>query len=447
MSGPNRRGMSSSDFAPFVVAAAVIPVLVLPDASDAYVRPKIVGLWLLLGFAILLGPRLTILDRARLQRSGRDIALALFLVLSGLATAVSVDPELSFTGQPLQYQGFATTLLYAGWYLAARGAPAAPTLARVFAVSVAVGLFAMATYAVLQDNGIDPYWGDRLPLDRVASSIGQPNALAAALVTALPVAVYGSLLSPRWPQLIAGGLVAVTGYAVLLTNSRGGYLALAVSLPLIALAVRAHRRDLISRGLAEPASRRENFALLGLLLIFGVMAAPALSDAGDRVALSFETSRDYSQRDHLDQWEVAIDIALQDPMFGTGPETFPLVFPEASRRVLDDAAVQNFDQFRVESPHNVLLGIAAGSGVPSLVAFFGFIGLSLRRVRAAGASKPLQDRRFLLLVATALAYLVSGLFITPDLMATWTFWTVFGFAAGAEEEQVKCDPPLAVEYL
>ena len=57
------------------------------------------------------------------------------------------------------------------------------------------------------------------------------------------------------------------------------------------------------------------------------------------------------------------------PLVGIGPETFPDEFPGYSRTVLSATAVRHFDRFRVESPHNAVLAVASGAGIPAAIAY------------------------------------------------------------------------------
>ena len=93
-----------------------------------------------------------------------------------------------------------------------------------------------------------------------------------------------------------------------------------------------------------------------------VAAIVVVPGARDRI-VSNRAEGPQSIENHLDSWYLAWRIALDHPLVGTGQETFPDVFPSYSHDLLSPERVAYFDQYRVESPHNVFLGIGASTGL------------------------------------------------------------------------------------
>ena len=219
--------------------------------------------------------------------------------------------------------------------------------------AIAAGGTLVSGYALVQKAGLDPIWEGFLPSGRVFSSIGQPNALGAYLVLAIPLAVALMLLASgpiRGAFVVASaGMIA----ALLFTYSRGGFLGFLVSLVVVLVGVRellgSQTRRLVAIGLAT--------------VVVGGSAALAIAQP-DRFALSSQLDSGSSFRQHVDFWTVATHIALDHPLLGTGQETFPDHFPGYSHDVLPADRAEFLDAYRVESPHNVFLGVAAGAGLP-----------------------------------------------------------------------------------
>jgi O-antigen ligase len=92
----------------------------------------------------------------------------------------------------------------------------------------------------------------------------------------------------------------------------------------------------------------------------------------------------------------------------------------------------------VESPHNVFLGIAAGSGIPALIAYLAVIaGFVVVVVRGLG--EVARDERLALAAALAAVagHLVTDAFMTADVTSTWLFWLVIGSVVGMNASRVR----------
>ena len=118
-------------------------------------------------------------------------------------------------------------------------------------------------------------------------------------------------------------------------------------------------------------------------------------------------------------------------MLGTGQETFPDVFPRYSHEVLSTERAAALDAFRVESPHNVYLGIAAGAGIPALIAYLGLLAaFVLTVVRAARTADPRMYVALVAVLAATAGHLVTDAFMTADVTTTSLFWILMGATLG-----------------
>jgi hypothetical protein len=210
--------------AALVLAAAVaLPLLFDPSLDDGYALPKISVLRILglVSAALFLG---YVAYRGSLARSADpriDIPLACFAVLLVAASVASVDPVQSFAGEPYQYQGLVTVLLYVGSFYLARLSLGTPRGFRTILMATVGTGAVVSIYGIAQRIGFDPFWSGP-PDDRIISSVGQPNDLAAYL-DLLVIAALG-----LWPtvgkgaRIALGAVVVVALVALALTFSRGG---------------------------------------------------------------------------------------------------------------------------------------------------------------------------------------------------------------------------------
>ena len=348
-----------------------------------------------------------------------DAAVVAFVALNVAAWAFSTDRAQSLYGERLQYQGLLTLLLYVSFFYVARLAITNGRRLRLLFCAVAIGATLVSGYALVQKAGLDPIWEGYLPGGRVFSSIGQANALAAYLVLAIPVSaalLFGGRTSARAAVVLA---IAAMIAALVLTRSRGGLLGFLAALPVLAVGWRP---------LLGAPTRRLRYALAAALVAGTLIVAIGASVSGE---LSRISSDDSSLRFHLDAWRVAAQVAAEHPVLGTGQETFPDVFPRYSHAVLPPERATALDAFRVESPHNVYLTIAYGSGIPALIAYIGIIaGFFVAAVRAARQAAREIRLALVAMLAAAAGHLVTGAFMTADVTSAWLFWVLMGAALG-----------------
>jgi O-antigen ligase len=291
---------------------------------------------------------------------------------------------------------------------------------------MAAGGTLAAGYAIAQRAGLDPIW-PTLPHDRVFSTIGQANALAAYLVLAIPlvVALAGRR---RVTQVAAAAVVALMLVALAFTLSRGGYLGTAITTIVMAAAILLWRRQVTTR-------RRVGIAaLVGIGALIAVLAVPDTRAVVQRVATRALLTADLSESStqiKLDLWAVGVAIAADHPVVGVGQDGYVLVFDEYRDQVLSPERAAHMARFRPESPHNVYLAVADGAGLPALAAY-------LTIVAAVGggliyALRTIQEPRAWLIAAALLAavcgHLVTDLFMTAETTGSILFWTVLGIGA------------------
>lgn len=237
-------------------------------------------------------------------------------------------------------------------------------------------------------------------------------------------------------------VIALSLFALGLTLSRGGYLALVAGLAAMAVA---------SRWSTAGITRRRVVAgvMAAAVVAVGLMAVPMLREPVERVAVRVIGSTDVedgSVRMHIDLWRVGAAIALDRPLLGTGPETFPLVFDAYLDGVLTPDRAALIRRFRIESPHNELIGIAAGSGIPALVAYLAFLmGVATACVRHA-RGLPVGSSWIAQTVLGVLAvHVVSTFFMTPETSTSLVFWVLIGSGLAVMDATPSDRPVLTPE--
>ncbi|HJS74301.1 MAG TPA: O-antigen ligase family protein [Vicinamibacteria bacterium] len=213
---------------------------------------------------------------------------------------------------------------------------------------------------------------------RIHGFVGHYMTYAGLLMGTGLLALAGFLFSPprsrhRWFYLASFLLI---GVALVLSLTRSAWIGTVVAgLLLLSL---------------------KNVRLLLLVPLLAVAAAIALSGDVERRVLSF-VRPDTSGWDRVYMLEAGSRIVENHPLLGVGPDMVSEVYP-----IYVDADAPRHDNPHL---HNNFMQVAAERGIPALLAFLSFLGLSfaiaireLRRARAA--------ERFL--AAGALAVLLAG---------------------------------------
>jgi O-antigen ligase len=229
------------------------------------------------------------------------------------------------------------------------------------------------------------------------------NAVALYLV---PLVAFAGAVVLHWPgrkeRILAGAFVAVGVFCVLLSFSRGGYLALAAVAVGLAL---SHRRGwwLIGAGAVVAA---------GLLLI------PAFRRRIETEINFGDPHNTLVGRSHL--WDATFQMLRDHPVFGAGLSGFATAIAPYWNATHPD---------RFTYPHNIVLNFWTETGILGLVAFAAIVGAAIARAWRGWRRSDNEWRVIHLGVFVALvAVLVHGLVDVPywknDL--SLEFWALLG---------------------
>lgn len=249
---------------------------------------------------------------------------------------------------------------------------------------------------------------------RFAAFGEDPNDVARFLDIGFPVAALlanssgGKWLQSRWPErVLALGYLPLGLFAVLLTASRGGFLAAIVALiGCIFLLGRGHGRTVLASMFALPA------VAAGFWL-----AIPR--EIFERLATIPEQLRGGDLNQRLNIWSAGWRAFTHAPLFGSGAGAF----------------VSAAGLARVDTAHNTALSIAVGTGL---------VGLSIALlILAASIVAVLQTHGALraALLITLLVWAVTSLVSTVE--ESRTTWLLFAVIAVAGRMAIEDHTDLA----
>jgi hypothetical protein len=224
---------------------------------------------------------------------------------------------------------------------------------------------------------------------------------------------------PMRPVFAAASSLAILTIA--LSLSRSAWLGCAISLTLGMLLILFVWRD---REIAR------------MLFVFSLFGSIALWVGGSFLYERFELSPIETLTQRFGQYEVAFEIIKAYPLFGVGPGNYLETFKRFDFLWLDELPV-----------HNVLMWVAAETGLLGLVCYVGLVLSALKRLMLVAITR--RDLLARLAMATALAiatHLLNGLtdptFREPSV---WTmFWVTMALAFALSKMQVSGLPSATI---
>ncbi|MBN2471653.1 MAG: O-antigen ligase family protein [Anaerolineae bacterium] len=245
--------------------------------------------------------------------------------------------------------------------------------------------------------------GDDRP--RPTGPLDDPNFYAQSLLMVMPIALY-RFFGERSPFLkyIAGVATLLITFAAIFTYSRGAFL------------------SLIALGILVIWERRWNPYKAGFIILAILVFMLPVLPAGyiDRVERMFDVfTRDIPIQDErsltgrLSEMTIAVQIFLDNPVFGVGPDNYETNYLEYSFRLGLDNRLQE------RNAHSLVLETAAELGLVGLVVFSSIFISALRQASAA-------KKRMLAIMREDLAgwmtgvqlglvsYLITSLFLHGD---------------------------------
>lgn len=304
-----------------------------------------------------------VIDRRTREWSGATVSWVLLVGWLGLSILWSVNPERSLDRYPILLSLLA---LYAVGCLV----PVTVRDVRWMEVAVVLGAASVSLLAVYQaaTGQLQPQPGGRLA--RFAIETGDPNITAASLLLPWVLTVWAALNAGRFRIRVAAFVTTLLiTAAIVLTGSRGGLVAAAVTL-LVVIAYSSGRGRLRS---------------IPSLLAIGVAVSTAFAIAPEDLRTHLLATGS-SGRTQI--WSAGLSTCADGCWIGYGYGAFSDVYRTT---YLSDLSVAGFGD-RQWVAHNVAIGMYVDGGVVALgllVAALAFLVRDLRRLPRDVAGPPI----------------------------------------------------------
>jgi|YelNatPaOPRAMG01_1025707.scaffolds.fasta_scaffold00815_26 putative inorganic carbon (HCO3(-)) transporter len=348
------------------------------------------------------------------QDKGMDVFL-LFLILTALAsTLFSLEP-LTLFGAERRREGFLSLLSYYSLFLLAQDFLSKHKWRRIALSVILFSGLLVSLYGILQAFSIEILPRDFIRADWTSSfsTIGNPIFLGSYLLLLIPIPLYFLPKSKPWKKLALIFLSLFFAVALVLTGSRGAWIGLA-ALFLFWLFTEKNRKLYYLV-----------FSILLILLIFLFLTTSFTRiNLWERLKAAFNFVPQNTLINRLYIWKRALPAILQHPIFGWGPDSFGVAFPQFTYE--ESLKLFNTGYAYVDKAHNDLIQIAVTLGISGLLAYLAFL------VRLFSLAYPHRNSDPLLkyTLPGLFGYLVSLELSFSVVSVAPLFWVLAGISIG-----------------
>ncbi len=356
------------------------PLLLSPKSFEVFELPKMLFVYLLTTLIVSTWIIRSIKEqRLIFQKTFLDLPLLLFLTSQLASTFISTDRHTSIFGYYSRLNGgLLSTLCYSLLYWALTSNFSLEKRKKIILIPSLTSGFLISIYAILEHFGIDKDVWIQDVQNRVFSTLGQPNWLAAYLSVLIPFTLFPLLrsLEKKENQKIILYITLLTSYtlALLFTKSKSGFLASLFSLSLLFFfkLLKTIQKKTLKKGflplLAIPITFLTIFLLIGtpytpsLKEFLKKSPPPEIQTQPGEMPLNITSSQDI----RLIVWKGALNLWKKYPLFGTGTETFAYSYYWV--RPQEHNLTSEWD-FLYNKAHNEYLNFLATTGTLGLLTY------------------------------------------------------------------------------
>jgi O-antigen ligase len=375
---------------------------------------------------------LLVVKRSRLPLSLVDRLLAGFLIVGLISAVFATNVWVAERALAISISG---VLLF--WVASALRRAG---MGHALVVALAVGVVVCAATSLAQAYGLETEY---FSLNRApGGTLGNRNFVAHLCAIGLPVVVLVALTSARGIASVFGSIsVAALSATLVMSRSRGAWLAVLVSLALVALL------GLVTWKRWCEARTVRRLVVLAISAGVGVAAAIVLPNRLEwksenpylDSAAGLVNYKEGSGAGRLVQYSNSLKMALAHPILGVGPGNWPVAYPRYASK--NDPSMSSQDDGLTSNPWPSSDWVAylsergvAGFGLLLLAMIF-LVVRTLRDIRRSTSRDAERVLTAIALVGTLAATAIVGAFDAVLLIAVPTYfvWTLAGALAPPSE--------------
>lgn len=393
------------------------------------------------------------------RKTALDVPILLFLVSQIISTIFSIHPRTSMLGYYSRFNGglFSTIsyiLLFYAFVSNFRRKDLGSLLVSIFSSSILVSIYGILEHfghsvsCVLAPGpkNFDANCWKQDVVNRVFATFGQPNWLAAYVITLFPLSLVISIQKKyQLYRRVFFAVASVLLLAVLIfTKSRSGMIGLAGGSAILA----------ISLGLMLYKNKQKLFSKLDLkffgilvavlfavVTFFGTPITPSISEVFEKSSPQVEESTQDNTQAVVNRlevggtdsgeirkivWSGALAVWKRYPIVGSGVETFAYSYYQD--RLTQHNNVSEWD-FLYNKAHNELLNLMANSGIVGLITYLSiFVALFILTLKTL-----ISNKKFGVKLASAaifsgvVALSISNFFGFSTVAVNTLMFVLFGF--------------------
>lgn len=337
-----------------------------------------------------------------------DIPLLFFVLANSISTYFSIDYHLSIFGYYSRFNGgVISTICYALLYFAFTNNIKKEKIISFIKIIFFSGII-ISAYAILQKAGIDKDIWVQDVQNRVFSTLGQPNWLAAWMVLIIPLSLAYSL--NKNPKTIFFSLIYFL--VLLFTKSRSGILGFLAAEFIFWISVIILQKE---NQKARKTAVIFNLLIILLVILIGTPWTKSIKDLNTKtekieaVGPALETGGTESGEIRKIVWKGALKIWRDYPIFGTGPETFALSYFKYKPQ--EHNLISEWD-FVYNKAHNEFLNYLANTGIIGLSGYLAIIIVTIIQAsKIIFRKNKNEDRNYIIgIISGYIGFLVTNIF-------------------------------------
>lgn len=400
----------------------LVPLVMSSRTSSNFAFPKLI--LLLIGTVIVTSfwiVKLLLSAELQFKLGTLEIAAIIFFGLVLTSFILSVNYSTSLIGDYTRFEGLFTYLSYICLFIVASQFEWNNKRIRYLALSLVAVAALISLIGILQYFGYDLIsLSAQFDIHRSSGTFGNPSLLAGYLVLVFPVALALFIIERDAIISVLLGSFALSIFAATLTSfTRGGWIAIVLTTVIFFI----WKRDYWSKKKAKIIA----IIVMMLTLILLLITHPSITSTETSFIGRLKSVTQPSSGSLGTRWEIwrgSLRVVGQRPFFGSGPDTFSLVFPQHKSVKL--TAAQKFNELN-DNAHNYPLQLAVTLGVPASLIFI-FIFIKSLLVSDKGLDED-SSPIYLGLLIGALGYMVTILFEVAVVGTTFIIWIILGIAA------------------
>lgn len=392
----------------FFLLFLITPLIFIPGHTELFQFNKMTVVYLATCIIIPAWViRMLVLKRLIIKKTPFDLPLLLFLASQTLSTIFSIEPHTSLWGYYSRFHGglfsIISYLLLFYAFLSNQdtklknSSSSAPhsSLLKTSLLSLTISTTTVAFYGILEHFGIDEHYWIQDVRNRVFSTTGQPNWLAALLVCTAPVFFFSLISQKRKNRFLNLPLFgfALFYLTLLYTKSRSGFLGF--SLMFICFWSLTYLQTSVKNRLF-PTFCKLTAVIIFISVLVGTPYSSGLNQIISRIKLTNQkpaiesnaqtaiipAGGTESSEIRKIVWKGALAVSKNWPLWGSGVETFAYSYYRF--RPIEHNYVSEWD-FLYNKAHNEYLNFLATTGIFGLMSYlflqFSYLFWSLKNIK------------------------------------------------------------------